>query len=337
MIYLDHLPADIARFIRTRYIAEFATVTKAGVPIDTPLVPFTSEDLTTIDSATGLAYPAKADRIRANPKIGMLFEGRADEPVVSIAALGAVRDRDLQTNLERYLAEQILTPTINPKLVDYDTETRPAIWYFTRIIMCATPVHIRWWVNQAAMDGPPQEWRAADAAVPASDPAPTGAHSKASWDLPRWQDLARGALERKAAAHLCLVDAAGFPLTIRARDVHGHESGFRLIMPKWLPWSNGKASVSFQGLETFIGEATIIGSEALVRVERAQPIHPLLAGGPLNPDPVTKRSLMERIQYELDRRGGLPLPRMPAHAPEPTAGAKLRTDDAYAFPGVGDQ
>jgi hypothetical protein len=316
MTYLDHLPANIARFIRTRYIAEFATVTKAGVPLDTPLVPFTSEDLTTIDSATGMAYPAKADRIRANPKIGMLFEGRADEPVVSIAALAAVRDRDLQTNLERYLAEQILTPTINPKLVDYETVTRPAIWYFTRIIMCAVPAQIRWWANQAAMDRPPQEWRAADDAVPLSDPPPTGASSKASWELPRWQDLARGALERKAPAHLCLVDEAGFPLLIRAREAHAHEAGFRLVMPKWLPWSKGRASVSFQGLETFIGEATIVGTEAIIRVERAQPIHPLLAGGPLNPDPETKRALMDRIRYELDRRGGLALPTMPPHAPE---------------------
>jgi hypothetical protein len=155
--------------------------------------------------------------------------------------------------------------------------------------------------------------------------------------LPRWQDLARSALERKAPAHLCLVDAAGFPLTIRAREAHAHEEGFKLVMPKWLPWSGGKASVSFQGLETFIGEASIVGSEAFVRVERAQPIHPLLAGGPLSPDPDTKQSLLQRIQYELDRRGGLPFPKMPERAPEPTAGAKLRIEDAHTFPGLGEQ
>ena len=336
MAYLNDLPDDVAHLIRTRFIAEFATLSKAGVPINTPLVPFTSEDLETIDSATGLAYPAKADRARRNPKVGMLFEGTAQEPVVSIAGMAAVRDRDFQANLERYLSEEILTPAISPELVDYETVTRHAIWYFTRIIIEVKPVHVRWWRNPAAMDGPPEEWRApADAIYPQSDPAPPGEPSKALWKGPEWQDLARSALARDRGAHLCLTDAEGFPLPIQAREVHAHEEGFRLVLPKWLPWSAGKGSVSFQGLEIFIGEATISDSEALFRADRALPVHPLLAGGPLTPDQATREGLLGRIRHELDRRGGLPLPEMPAHPPEPTAGARLRAEDAFAFAGIG--
>ena len=101
-------------------------------------------------------------------------------------------------------------------------------------------------------------------------------------------------------------------------------------MPKWLPWSEGHATVSFQGLETFIGEARVVDGQARFRADRALPVHPLIVGGPLQPDEATKQALMERIAYELGRRG-LVLPVMPAQPPEPTAGARLRAEDAQAF------
>lgn len=331
MSWLDQLPAEVARLVATRFVAEYATVSAAGVPIDTPLVPFLSADGATIDNATGLAYPAKADRARRNPRVGMLFEGTPEEPVVLLSGMAAVRDRDLQGNLQRYLAEEILTPAMSPETVDYATVTRPAIWYFARIITCVSPAVVRWWPNQAATDEPPQEWRApADTAWPQSDPAPAGAPSKAAWEQPSWRALAAGALGRGGPAHLTLLDAEGYPLPIRAREVRAHGEGFRLAMPRWLPWSAGKATVSFQGLEIFIGEAEVAGGEALVRVERALPVHPLLAGGPLQPDEATRRTLMARIAHELDRRG-LALPVMPAEPPEPTPGARLRAEAAHAF------
>jgi hypothetical protein len=336
MSFLDHLPEDVAHLIRTRYFAEFASVTTAGVPIDPPLVPFTSEDLETIDSATGLAYPAKADRVRRNPKVGMLFEGGAEEPVVSIAGYAAVRDRDFQANLERYLSEQILTSMLSPANVDYAGVTRHAIHYFTRIILCVKPSHVRWWRHPAAMDGPPQEWRAAEGTSwPQSDPAPEGAPSKAPWaGAPPWQDIAKGALARGAAGHLTLIDGEGFPLPIRARAVHGHPEGFTLALPKWLPWSEGKATLSFEGIETFVGEASAADGQAFLRVERAMPVHPLMADPSeiLAPKPATRQMLMERIEYELGRRAAT-LPVMPDEAPEPTAGAILRAENAFAFGG----
>jgi hypothetical protein len=337
MTYLDHLPDQVARLIRTRYIAEFATLSRDGVPIDTPLVPFTSADLETIDAGTGLAYATKAERARRNPRVGMLFEGGADEPVVSIGGMAAVRDRDLQANLDRYLAEEILTPAFSPRNVDYAAITRHAIWYFTRVLVCVKPAVVRWWPNPAAMDEPPHLWRApAGTAFPASDPAPPGAPSKAPWrPPPSWQALVEGALARKAPAHVTLIDAEGFPLPVRAREVHAHEEGLRLVMPRWLPWSAaGKATVSFEGIETLIGDARIEGAHVVLRIERAVPVMPLMADPSeiLQPSPAMKQTLLDRLEYELKRRGKS-WPAMPAEPPEPTPGARLRADTAFAFAG----
>jgi len=204
MTYLDHLPGHVGDLIRSRFVCEWATVSKAGVPINSPLVPFTSDDCETIDCATGLAYPAKAERARRNPRVGMLFEGGASDPVVSVGGMSAVRDSDLQANLERYLSEEILTTMLDPANTDYAGVTRHALWYFTRIVVCVKPAVVRWWANPAAMDEAPEEWRA-DAATtfPASDPAPPGSMARPPWaEAPPWREVAQGAVARKAPAHL---------------------------------------------------------------------------------------------------------------------------------------
>lgn len=336
MPYLDDLPDRVANLVRTRFIAEFATVSRAGVPIDTPLVPFPSIDLETIDGATGLAYPAKAERIRNNPKVGMLFEGGQDDPVVLISGLAAVKDRDFQANLERYLSEEILTTMLDPAKTDYASVTRQAIWYFTRIIMVARPKRVRWWDKPADMDSPPDEWRAlADTAYPQSDPPPLGHRSASPWKPgPSWRDLADCALGRGAPAHLTLIDPEGFPLPLRTREVERSPFGFHLELPGWVPWESGVATLTFQGIETFVGTAQIVGLKVEFAVQRVLPVHPLMADPTeiLAPRPETRDALMKRIRHELDRRGAT-LPIMPDEPPEPTAGARLRAAAAYGFAG----
>ena len=101
------LPENVADVLATSLYTEFASVTAKGVPLDTPLFAFVEPTGGTIDVATGLAYPAKANRVRRNPKVGLLLEGNGNpgDPVVSVAGFGAVRDSDIQANIERYLAE----------------------------------------------------------------------------------------------------------------------------------------------------------------------------------------------------------------------------------------
>src|SRR3546814_9145498 len=86
----------------------------------------------TIDLATGVPSPAKAGRTRRNPKVGLLIEGRPEEPVVVIRARAAVRDRDIQSNAIRYLAEtgwQGVSHGITWE------QARLAITYWSRIII----------------------------------------------------------------------------------------------------------------------------------------------------------------------------------------------------------
>ena len=109
---------------------------------------FPSEGLQTFDVGTGLSYPAKAERARRNPKVGLLIEGDPSEPIVAIAGHAQVRDTDLQANAERYIAETAHDPEVD---VPWEI-ARNAVWYWTRIIVAITPVRMLWWDNRLAMD-----------------------------------------------------------------------------------------------------------------------------------------------------------------------------------------
>ncbi len=347
MSYLDALPPAVADLIRSCTIVEFGTVSSASVPIDTSMIYFPSEDARTLDVATGIGYPAKAERVRKNPKVGLLLEGCGpNEPVVAIAGMGAVRDTDLQANTHRYIVE---TGFQRISRVPWSIGQK-AVWYYCKIMVEITPARIMWWDSHAAMDQPPKVWKApADTVYPQSDPEPPGRTSApVQWEQPPWQEAYAHAMKREALmmlhrlpgvvtpegikptapppGHLTLRDDEGFPLPIRAHDIELAEGGLRMRLPKGAPWKrSGKATLTYEGLETFVGEVTAEGDLTFLKVERILPFHPIMANPPSmwDPNPEARAGLMSRLRQETERRG-VPIPTIDPAEPQPTYGGRLR-------------
>lgn len=321
------LPQAVVDKLKTAIHSEFGTVSSAGVPIDTPMLFWPTDKLRSFCVGTGLAYPAKAERARKNPKTGLLVEGDESEPVVAISGLAAVHDSNLQGNMEYYLAETAyfrVGPAPWPL-------ARKAVWYWTRMIVEITPTTIYWWDNPAAMDGPPHVWKApSDMVYPKSDPAAPGSVSAApKWPQRPWADQARDALGRGEPGHLTLLDAGGFPLSFRARSIKLTADGFELDMPAGLPWpkGGGKATLSFLGRATFVGDVSGAGRETVLDVERALPVHPFVAvpNELWEPSPTNYEAMMGRLVHETRRRNQ-PIPTVPEEEPTPSAGARIRID-----------
>lgn len=324
------LPEPVFQFLASRTTAEFATLSAAGFPIDTPTFYFTNEDLTSVDIATGLAYPAKAWRARKNPKVGLLIEGAPEEPVIAIAGLAAVRDADIQGNLERYLAETIFAPNVDPSVVPWD-KTRERLYYLARIIVQIAPVRIRWWSERRRIDLEPSEWNAPDCSVyPASDPAPLGAPSPSpSWRQPDWRVLAEEAVAGGMPAHVTLTDDDGFPAIFRARNIILDHDGFEIDVPEHAVGMEGQASLSFVGKEVFVGSATVKGGRLSFAVTRGLPVLPMMDDRQgLSRDRLAQ--LNARLKTELARLGQ-PMPNVPLQPPQPTNGARLREQISRAI------
>jgi hypothetical protein len=310
----NNLPEPVINLLKTANYAEFTTLTATGVPIDTPLLSFLEEDLSKIGMATGLAYPIKAERVRRNPKVGLLYEGLLpNEPaLISIAGMAATRDSDIQANVVKYVAE---TGLFGPPSVPWEIR-RKAVWYWARILIDIVPKQILWWDSAAHLNKPPHRWDApAGTVYPTSDRAPAGKASAApKWNQPPWQELAKEVLSRNTAGHISSIDADGFPRPMRTTSLTRTNDGFLLTVPDHAPGArSGPASLTFFGRETFIGLLKDAGSSRLkLVVERALPILPLVAdpNETWNPKPDTLAALSGRLNEELGRRHQ-PLPSVP--------------------------
>jgi hypothetical protein len=264
-------------------IVEYASLTKAGVPIAFPLIPFLGEDGRTLDVTTGLTYTAKAQRARNNPKVCLLYSdplgcGLESPPTVLIYGLASVRDADLQTNTDRYIRAFLnYNADIRDRMPDLFIRTMN--WYLARIYIEITPVRMLWWEG-GDLDQQPRSWQAALGTVaPPSDPPPVGPGLKRWDDPPRtWKPEAEEAVERLGDPILTVVDSDGFPVPMRTTGASVSQSGFKLNLCATAPVeAAGRACLMFHGYDeafswqsnfVFVGTILQCDREAEFRVER---------------------------------------------------------------------
>ena len=274
-------PEELLPVFRQSQTCEFASVTRAGGAITMPLTPYLGADGLTIDVSTGLAYPTKAERVRRNPKVALLFSdsvgsGLTNPPIALVTGWGAVRDRDLQANTDRYIRELVAK---NPQTgLGMPKALAPRMnWYFARIWIEVVPRRILWWPG-GRTDQPPRTWDAPAGTAPRqSDPPPSG-KAPAQWkDAPAdWRAIGAHAVAKLGAPILTTVDADGFPTPIRVASARMTTDGFILVVPPGLPTPpTGQACLTFhshpevftgQENRLFVGEVVLDGDGALFRV-----------------------------------------------------------------------
>lgn len=331
-------PPEVLDVFERSITVEFATLTGTGRPIAAPTTPYLGRTGDTIDVSTGLTYPAKAERARRNPRVALLFAdpigpGMAEAPVVLVQGLATVRDADLQANTDRYVSSSMdkLPDTAKGKP---RWALRHLAWYYARIWIEVTPLHIRWWPGRD-LSVPMSQWNAVEGtAAPLSDPPPPGGAPK-PWMAPatNWRRLAGDALARLPLADLTVVDAGGFPLCLPLSNAELAGDGIAVHLGPGAPEVvDGPACITIHGHdEHFSGQEnhTLVGTLVCrthgmsLHVERALGDWSLTGGtlrmsaGFLSKGPV----LWRRLREEAGRRGQ-PVPRV--HLPDKKPPAQPR-------------
>jgi hypothetical protein len=238
----DHVPwpRGLREVWQGSVTAEYASLTRTGSPVTVPTTPYVGAEGRTLDVSTGLTYPAKAERARRDPRVCLLFAdpvgSTLDNPVtVLVQGLATVRDSDLQANTDRYVR---LSAQKYPSAMKGQPEfaLRRMAWYFARIWIEITPLHIRWWPSRL-LEEPPQSWHAPDGtAAPLSDPAPSGAQPGA-WLTPpaSWRHEASALCDRLPLQDVTVIDANGFPLCLPVTTSQWVDDGFVVRIGRGAP------------------------------------------------------------------------------------------------------
>lgn len=280
-------PVELLPLFERAMTCEFATLTRQGVPITHPLIPYPAEDGLTLDVSTSLASPAKAERARHNPRVALLYSDKigfdvSPPPLALVYGLASVSDADVQSNTDRYVKLSLAKSPAAFRGIPSRLLQR-FDWYFARIWIRVTPLRILWWPTRNT-DEMPRVWQApADIQPRPSDPPPASRNPVATKGYTKeWRKVASHAISRLGKPVLTTVDAGGFPVPMRALHVLQHSDGFLLQMPSGAPSiTAGPACLTFhthaqvfsgQENKSFLGQVVMSdGREIRFEVERLLP------------------------------------------------------------------
>ena len=261
-------PAQVIPMVARALTCYYASLTPAGRPITWPVTPYVNDDRRSIDVSTGLVYPAKAERARANPNVALLFSDAVGltlkaPPTVLVLGRAAVLDADLQANTDRYVKRSFRKIPAALRQVPWPL-LRAQAWYLTRIWIEVTPLRIYWWQHDR-LDQEPSSWVApADARPNASDPRPPG-RSRGPWQTvdTDWRERAAHAIGRIGNPVLTFVHD-GWPIPVPATDLRAAPDGFFVRLPEGMPFvPDGPVCITFQThAEKFVGQdnAAFVGT-----------------------------------------------------------------------------
>jgi len=324
------LPEELVPMLVDKTSAcEYASIKRDGTPITVPVGTFPGENGSTIDIATGLAYPTKAERARKNPQVCLLYSdpkgSRVENPpIILVYGRATVRDANLQANTDRYVREGMARSKTFGRLPPFII--RRMTGYLARIWISVTPLKLLWWPN-ADMEKSPKQWNAPEGTIaPPSDPPPKPLltlHKPLVAPSSDWKKDLNYAIDQLGTPILTVVNEDGYPVPFRVRSGSLHSDMVDLELLSAMPVeAKGRACLTFHTLQlkngemtrndnmTFIGDVSLDGNGALFKVERRLG-EIALRGGLKNTLSFFSiiRAMGKRVATEAERRGQ-PVPKV---------------------------
>lgn len=323
------LPDALVGPIESAIVCEYASIKRDGTPITTALSPVPGLSGYTIDVNTGLTYPWKAERARANPKVCLLFSepdamDGATPPVILVFGQATVLDADLQANTDRYVDTILARSRLFARAPEF--MLRWMVGYVARIWIAVTPVKVLWWPFGDTTK-PPRRWDApAGVEVPPSDPPPTrraARYAPLVQSVMNWHEPMEHALDKLGEPVLTVVDEDGYPVPFRVEAGAQDATGVHLRLPTQMPAkAEGRACLVFHTLRlrkhemignenlAFVGALSTSGDEAVFQTERLLPSISFKLGPKGIISLVSAiRAMKLRLEQEASRRGQ-PVPRV---------------------------